>query len=753
MRSSLEMSNSAMILVAATLAGAALYINLIGAQSFLLSVTTPVYIIYMTGVSGAVFSIFLRYFNRGVHKYATVGVVSIIVYMLMLLGLAQSGLGNFSFALIWMGISIFAILYFKWIIAGLAIRHLNPAAVQSYFVYIFVSYEVGTLLVILAQKFFFHEISPTFIIYITMLIYALLGILLLLVFCPRHNLEINFERDCSLRNKFNVIGFRPFLTIFCVVVFFFGAFETIGDYIVKVFLQSELGTFQQINDIITTIFLISSVTLICVSTFIGRAIHKYRPSPIKIFALYCLIPAAALFYCFLEPSLFTFILFQVILLVTQESFYLPAKQVIATSFPPKERRSMASLEIVFYMVVPNILFAALFLIATSGLPVEAINPLIFLFIGWAVALLVLIYFYRAALIKMFYKNIKNRHKTSSILAAVALSFLNPKDYSKKMVKVLSGSPKKLLRKTVILGLGYKGDSDSIEHIIKEFDSDKEEIQISVLEALRNAKYFFGIEFIIEVLLGMHTSRSTNVRISAAHMLALIYGSKAIPILLFGLHDEDARVRANVLEILSLFKDKALIHEVEPHLASKTPRIKANALMAISRFPAKRKEYRNGVLEMLSADNNSMASCMYAIGKIQDKSFLSDILKISKSKKMEDPMVKRCAAWALTHLGHQKGYDLFNDLFCEPYEAGKQSDFIHLFLQLSSQLRFKVLEYFLTQHHACPELHQNIYNHLNNCVFDFHQEIDFIFSLGEINFDRNGEKNGKKKRKKRKKKKK
>ena len=45
--------------------------------------------------------------------------------------------------------------------------------------------------------------------------------------------------------------------------------------------------------------------------------------------------------------------------------------------------------------------------------------------------------------------------------------------------------------------------------------------------------------------------------NAAKMIAALYGRRAIPFLLNGLTDEDERIVANTLEVLSVFKDPSL----------------------------------------------------------------------------------------------------------------------------------------------------------------------------------------------------
>ena len=91
-------------------------------------------------------------------------------------------------------------------------------------------------------------------------------------------------------------------------------------------------------------------------------------------------------------------------------------------------------------------------------------------------------------------------KVSSILSATGLSYIRPRGYPQLMKELLKENPKKLLRKTIILGLGYAQDEVALETVIQEFKSDKEEIQLAVIEAVRNSRSHRGTNFILNVCL-------------------------------------------------------------------------------------------------------------------------------------------------------------------------------------------------------------------------------------------------------------
>lgn len=726
--------NPIMILLAAFLIGGGIYLNYISAQAFLLSIAKPVYIIYLMAVGGAAFGLFLKFNHFGRKKFAIDAFKSTLFYIAVLALLAFGPLPHFALALCWVGISIFAIMFFKWVIISLAIRHLNPGLLQTYFVYIYVAIVTGALTAISMQRYLLTEITPAYLISTIIVIFTALSLLLFVVFCPNKNLEISIGKEEAVKsNHFNMVGFKGFSLIFYIIIFFYGAFEFIENYLARLYFREVLMTFERINETLGTIFMISSACLAILSPILGKLIRTYQPSPIILYALYAIVPAGMAVNCLINPSIASFMALEVSLFLMQDSLFMPALQMMMTSFPPKEREHLFMVDTIGYLVYPNIILAIIFTFTAQEHSLADISPLLLLFIGCAILICTFLVYFRYRLIKLFYTNVGSNNKSVSVLSAQGLSYLKPLNYTSRMIKILKRSPKKLLRKTIIMGLGRCNRIKGIEAIIAEFDSDSEEIQNTVIAALCRSKKLLGVEFIIEVLLGMHPVKSMNVRMNAAAALAEIFGHQALPILLVGLHDKDERVQANVLDILSLFKDEALIHEIEPHLTSKTSRVKANALMAIFPYPKMHEAYNKVVKKMLAGKPNEVASCLYAIGRMKDKTHLTKILQIAKSKRASNPMVKRCLAWALTHLEHPKGYSLFEALFSKKYVKEKHEDFLHLYLQLDKEHRFQILEDILLLHPDNAKLHKNIYQHLKNSHFDFHDEIDFIFSFDVVHF--------------------
>jgi len=116
-----------------------------------------------------------------------------------------------------------------------------------------------------------------------------------------------------------------------------------------------------------------------------------------------------------------------------------------------------------------------------------------------------------------------------------------------MQSLLEHEPGRFLRKTVIVGLGYSRSDSALNTVIREFRSEREEIQLAVLEALQAFRDYRAIQFLVRVTGAQEASRSLQVRMNAGRVIAGLYGKKAIPFLLNGLEDSEPRIVANVVK--------------------------------------------------------------------------------------------------------------------------------------------------------------------------------------------------------------
>ena len=126
-------SNRVAVLAVGFLTGAGVNMGLIGAQSYLLSVTHPVYATLATMAVGIAFSAFIRRFELKATKYARFSFGVLLVYSALLAGLSFGSLPPTFHAISWLAVAVAGGTFFRWNSTQLCQRHLNPAMAQTFF--------------------------------------------------------------------------------------------------------------------------------------------------------------------------------------------------------------------------------------------------------------------------------------------------------------------------------------------------------------------------------------------------------------------------------------------------------------------------------------------------------------------------------------------------------------------------------------------------------------------------------------------
>lgn len=707
--------------------GAAASLNLIGAQSYLLAETKPIYLMVVLAFSNIIFALFLRLFSVERIKFSYFCILFFLSLIMVLSVLTLPLWGEVTKALLWFGIAYFMKVVFIWMLYELASRYLNPAVVQAIFPYLGMATEVGTVIVVLGLLFLFGPLSPNFTIFATMGILSLVMMVTFISFYVLPNpVLMKPQKQQEKEKEENQTEYRHMFQFFLVTMFLLGLGDFFIEYLGNTVWQHHLVSYERINRLVTFITLVSSGGLLALDPIIARNVRECRPSPIFLYAIYSFAILAAVCFCYYRQDLGSFVLLYTVFVIANKGVASLAKEILLSAFNQAERTSLQSYSIFAYFVIPNIIVVVMFGI-NWGMDFD---KQVWLLLGEIVACMVLLfgvlYFFYKAIVDLLSKNINSKDREKSVLAAHLLSYLNPIDFVPKMNEVLNHRPKHLLRKIIILGLGYKGGENGVKRVLKEFKTKREEIQLAALDSLQHAKSFTAIEFIIDLLTGAGKFSSIKVRFNAARILAAIYGKNAIPILLSGLKDEDPRIQANAIEVLGTFKDSVILTRVLPFIYSTTPRVKANALVAIAGYRKYHEVYRQEMINMLQSRNANMAaSALYAIGKTKDKYFAPFIHNICNSKRIKDPMIRRCVEWALAQLKDLDGYRLYEESFASPYKKDRFADHLHFFSQLDKVVRFTILEYMFSQKGYKKSLLTNTLKHLRYSKFDFQSEIDFV----------------------------
>ena len=716
------------VLLVGILSGAATSLCAIGAQAYLLSVTQPIYGLYMITLNGVIFSVFISQFRLSRTKFATFACGAALLYVFLLLTLYAGIYPTFTKALIWSFLSVAGIAFFRFITGELASRHLNPAVSQSYYPYIITSLEIGTASVLIITRTLAKNLTPDQIILVVALLEYVLVLFVYLQFRPVENLEIRIGHHPIQETELKSPPLQAALKIFALLAFCLGTFKVCEEYLVTVVMRNELHSFAAIETLMSTYYLICSGIVIATSLVMASLIRRRHPSPLTLYLVHSCIQLSMAIYCLARGSLFAFVGFDILTKASDRCLYLPGNRIVGSAFVGKLSRIVASVHQISYYTAPMVLLALL-LSSSWGMSIASqVRLMLVIIVAFLTLGIFLIRFFRPHFIKALYELIASDEKSKAVTAVRALSFLRPQDYGAKMIDLLGNDPKKLLRKTIILGLGYLGDRQSLDMIKREFQSDKEEIQIAVLDALSLAGQFDAIRFIVNIVTAREKPKSLRVRMNAASAIAAMYGHHAIPFLLNGLEDEDPRIVANTLEVLSIYGDPRLMTYFEQFSVSPVPRIRANALMGLGLYRSTRGRYRSTLREIFSGDDSAMiSSILYVVGKRKDKFFRPELTVLLGSPRALDPVIRRGLAWALSMLNDRRGYDLFAELFSTRFQDDVQEPFMHFFAQLTGQVRFEVIKYVTLKNRSDTEYLSNMMTLLKKSSFDFHEEMEY-FSL-------------------------
>ncbi|MFO1519087.1 MAG: MFS transporter [bacterium] len=717
--------------------GCTVNISLISAQAYLLSTAQAIYAVYITLLSNVLFSLFLRKLRLPRVKFALLASLSMGLYLLLFLTLALPFYSNFARALSWFFLASFGNQLFLWMNGELAIKHLDPARAQYYFSYLILSDELGALLAILLLKTYAPHLNLHQTLYAIVFLFG--GILSVLIFhfVPKKNFEVKFTHKEVEPPVIEKKTLRTFLVSFSLLSFCLGAFKVGEDYFIKVVLREHVGSYEAIRNIVANYMMVASVLTIGGGALTGRWIARKHLSPTLLISAQTSVVFGMCLLCLFFPTFYFFIAFEIVRRLVQNCLYAPANQMILSSFVGDIRNRFRSVYSFYYFIAAGLALSFVFSFTQkmpTDLQLKTILLILIALLGVSLAILPKV---RRSLTESLYAFVATGHKTASIIAVNLLSFLRPRGYRQEMDKLLTLTPKKILRKTIIMGLGYDHDDSSVDTIIKEFQSEKEEIQIAVLDALKISRNYKATQFMVKIIMAQEKSKSLRVRMNASAIVASIYGRKAIPFLLNGLEDSEPRIVANTLETLLAYKDKGLIPSFLKFVDSPYPRIRANALMGLASFKSTRATYLNTVREILKGkDLKMISSILYIIGKRRDDHFMKELEELNSSPLRKEEIIKASLAWVLTRRHDPKGFELMGEMLALPYEGSDPNSSVHLYShlhflsQLSRETRFDLIQYLVTHHVADRVFLTNMGNHLRHSIYDFHEEIEYFHMMVE-----------------------
>jgi HEAT repeat protein len=510
-----------------------------------------------------------------------------------------------------------------------------------------------------------------------------------------------------------------------LLTFYFGIFKFSEEYLIRIVLKEKLGSYQAIQHALAGYRLLGNAMIVAVGLYVARRMRKSHASPILVLAGTMAALLAVATATAITQRFGFFAALEIARWVGENGFYYLGIQMLLASFTGAFQAKLARKWHLFFYPIAGVPLVLLFYFSDLLMSSRQEHLLLGIVLVSLACALGSVLAMRPSLIATLYAFAASGHKAAAVIAVNALSYLRPRGYEDELDRILGLSPKKILRKHIILALGQSPERRSIDRIIHEFESDQEEIQIAVVEALQISRNYKAGQFLNRVTQAQSVRPKTvRVRINAAAGLAAMYGRYSIPFLLAGLEDEDPRIVANTLETLSGFRDRKLIPWFRQFAESSNPRVRANALMGLAGFRETREIYRVAMREILAGkDLAVLSSALYVLGRVEDREFQEELRAMAAGLKSQLPQIRRCLAWALIRLHDPLGYELFDRILT----SGEARGFMHFFAQLASETRMDLVRHVVASQAEETAIRQ-FEEALQERTFDFHEELDFLLLL-------------------------
>lgn len=652
----------------------------------------------------------------------------------------------------WFFLSVFLSEASRLSLIELSNRHVNPASVGSFYYSLIIAHELGSMGAVgWIYWTDIEHLDPFHVALIASVFVTFAVGLTKFRFGPRKVIEVRFSKRGIDASQLIPIP-RRLIQVLLGMGLAIGIFRQFQDFQVRSAIKtmapiSAVTGHDPIFEAILQLYLVGGAITVVVAWLISTLSLRFRLSPLRmvVISAFLLLAAQTGLILLPEQKLESYLIFGSVYRMIERGIYFPSVVLLLSFFVGPQRAKLRFHHHVMVLSVSGLLFMGL-----TGIEWLAQKPFVLasapaITMTAALILGALVYASRGQLIAFFRQNIRGQ-KVAAILSATGLSYLRPKGFSSWMSEALASNPKKLLRKTIILGLGYSDEAEAPQVLMKEFQSDKEEIQVAVIDALGSSRSFQGLRFVLDVVLSGKSVKSLNVRLNAASWVSAFFGRKAIPVLMVGLNDEDPRVVANALEALAQFQDPELASTFTQFLESPVPRVRANALMGLGNIPAQRKFFESEMEAALNrgmkdlANDPMILSVIYVIGKLRDHRFLPHLKRVEEvthqlPKERSIP-TRRMLAWALASIGEKRGFEIFYEMIREFDESNMPlASLLHFFTQLSQEDRYDCVQVWLkkisekhSENTAFLKEVDRLIIVLKESIFDFHAEADYAADL-------------------------
>ncbi|MFA5352541.1 MAG: MFS transporter [Candidatus Gracilibacteria bacterium] len=228
-----------------------------------------------------------------------------------------------------------------------------------------------------------------------------------------------------------------------------------------------------------------------------------------------------------------------------------------------------------------------------------------------------------------------------------------------VAKLFEENESELLRVKILTTLGKMSNPATIPAILECFRSESENVKLAAVEALGDFRkleatgitQIFTHHQVIDALKDLfQKENSPELRNAITRVFAKIGKNEIADFLLETLAAGGNGIRADILKVCAMFEDPGCAHYIEPYLTSDNPAVKANAIVALWKFPHYRLKLTPLLAELLAAlDKPTQKAAIYTLGEIQVKAEEQRLLNYLAQP--EDAELRLLAALALAKMQH------------------------------------------------------------------------------------------------------
>lgn len=228
-----------------------------------------------------------------------------------------------------------------------------------------------------------------------------------------------------------------------------------------------------------------------------------------------------------------------------------------------------------------------------------------------------------------------------------------------ITKLFEANESELLQVKILTTLGKMSNPTTIPAILECFGSENAMVKLAAVEALgdfrrleaADASQIFTHHQVIDALKDLfQRENSPELRSAITRVFAKIGKNEIADFLLTTLEAGSNDIRADILKVCAMFEDPGCAHYIEPYLTSENPAVKANAIVALWKFPHYRLRLAPILAELLAAaDKPTQKAAIYTLGEIQAKTEEQRLLNYLAQP--EDAELRLLAALALAKMQH------------------------------------------------------------------------------------------------------